>query len=91
MGPAGVTAAYLSQAGMSVLGLEKQAYPRYKVCGGGLSVRIDQLLDSDVKDVIEHTVYSIQFTYHGQEPFFIESSWADSVHGDAGPIRPCPG
>lgn len=75
MGPAGATVAYqLSQAGMSVLGLEKQAHPRYKVCGGGLSVRIDQLLDSDVKDVIEHTVYSIQFTYHGQEPFFIESS-----------------
>ncbi|MFQ5931734.1 MAG: geranylgeranyl reductase family protein [Nitrospiraceae bacterium] len=75
MGPAGATAAYqLSQAGMSVLGLEKQAHPRYKVCGGGLSVRIDQLLDSDFRDVIEHTVYGIQFTYHGEEPFFIESS-----------------
>ena len=69
MGPAGATAAYqLSRAGMSVLGLEKQAHPRYKVCGGGLSVRIDQLLDSDFKDVIEHTVSGIQFTYHGEEP-----------------------
>ncbi len=69
MGPAGATAAYLSQAGRSVLRLEKQAHPRYKVCGGGLSVRIDQLVDSDVNDFIEHTVYGIQFTYHCEEPF----------------------
>ena len=74
LGPAGATAAYeLSRAGMSVLGLEKQMHPRYKVCGGGLSVRIDQILDSDFKAVVEHTVYGIQFTYGGQEPFFIES------------------
>lgn len=74
MGPAGATAAYeLSRAGMSVLGLEKQMHPRYKVCGGGLSVRIDQILESDFKAVVEHTVYGIQFTYGGQEPFFIES------------------
>lgn len=74
MGPAGATAAYeLSRAGMSVLGLEKQMHPRYKVCGGGLSVRIDQILESDFKAVVEHTVYGIQFTYGGEEPFLIES------------------
>ncbi|HKW86767.1 MAG TPA: geranylgeranyl reductase family protein [Nitrospiraceae bacterium] len=75
MGPAGATAAYeLSRAGMAVLGLDKQTHPRYKVCGGGLSVRIDQILESDFKAVVEHTIYGIQFTYHGQEPFLIESS-----------------
>ena len=74
MGPAGATAAYeLSRAGLSVLGLDKQRHPRYKVCGGGLSVRIDQILDPDFKDVVEHTVNGIQFTYHGEEPFLIES------------------
>ena len=74
MGPAGATAAYeLSRAGLSVLGLEKQKHPRYKVCGGGLSVRIDQILDPDFKAVVEHTVNGIQFTYHGEEPFLIES------------------
>ena len=74
LGPAGATAAYeLSRAGMSVLGLEKQMHPRYKVCGGGLSVRIDQILESDFKAVVEHTVYGIQFTYGGEEPFLIES------------------
>ncbi|MGH7207438.1 MAG: geranylgeranyl reductase family protein [Nitrospiraceae bacterium] len=75
MGPAGATAAYeLSRAGMAVLGLDKQAHPRYKVCGGGLSVRIDQILDSDFKAVVEHTIYGVQFTYRGEKPFLIESS-----------------
>ena len=42
MGPAGATAAYqLSRAGLSVLGLDKATHPRYKACGGGLSVRIE--------------------------------------------------
>ncbi|MEW6544460.1 MAG: geranylgeranyl reductase family protein [Nitrospirota bacterium] len=75
MGPAGATAAYeLSRAGMAVLGIEKQAHPRYKVCGGGLSVRIDNILDADFKSVVEHTVYGVQFTYGGQDSFLIESA-----------------
>ncbi|HET7009451.1 MAG TPA: NAD(P)/FAD-dependent oxidoreductase [Anaerolineales bacterium] len=38
-GPAGATAAYfLSQAGGRVLVVEKARLPRYKACGGGLSV-----------------------------------------------------
>src|SRR5438128_384626 len=74
MGPAGATAAYeLSRAGMAVLALDKQAHPRYKVCGGGLSVRIDRLLDPAFKSVVEHTVYGVQFSYRGEESFFIES------------------
>ena len=69
MAPAGATAAYeLSRAGMAVLGLDKQAHPRYKVCGGGLSVRIDKILESDFKAVVEHTIYGVQFTYRGEEP-----------------------
>ena len=75
MGPAGATAAYeLSRAGLSVLGLEKQRHPRYKVCGGGLSVRIDRILDADFKAVVEHTVNGVQFTYLGEEPLVIESA-----------------
>lgn len=74
MGPAGATAAYeLSRAGMSVLALDKQAHPRYKACGGGLSVRIDNILDAEFKSVVEHTVYGVQFTYGGKEPFLIQS------------------
>src|SRR5438132_12031053 len=79
LGPAGATAAYeLSRAGMSVLGLEEQMHPRYKVCGGGLSARPDRILDSDFKAVVEHTVHGIQVTYGGQEPFFIEAPRPDA-------------
>ena len=75
MGPAGATAAYqLSKAGLSVLGLEKATHPRYKVCGGGLSARIDRILEEDYKSVVEHTVYGIQFSYRGADPFFLDSS-----------------
>jgi geranylgeranyl reductase family protein len=75
MGPAGATAAYqLSKAGLSVLGLDKATHPRYKVCGGGLSARIDRILEEDYKSVVEHTVYGIQFSYRGADPFFLDSS-----------------
>lgn len=75
MGPAGSTAAYeLSRGGLAVLGLEKKSHPRYKVCGGGLSARIDHILDPDYKTVVEHTIYGVQFAYRGEDPFFIESS-----------------
>ena len=75
MGPGGATAAYqLSRAGLSVLGLDKATHPRYKVCGGGLSARIDRILDDDYKLVVEHTVYGVQFSYRGAYPFLIDSS-----------------
>ena len=74
-GPAGAVAAYeLSRAGLSVLALDKQRHPRYKVCGGGLSARIESILGHDFKPVVEHTVYGVQFAYRGQESFLIESS-----------------
>jgi geranylgeranyl reductase family protein len=75
MGPAGATAAYqLSRAGLSILGLDKAMHPRYKVCGGGLSARIDRILEDDYKSVVEHTIYGIQFSYRGADPFFLDSS-----------------
>jgi geranylgeranyl reductase family protein len=74
MGPAGAAAAYeLSRAGLSVLALDKQPHPRYKVCGGGLSARIESILDQNVGSLIEHTVYGVQFSYRGRESFLIES------------------
>lgn len=74
MGPAGASAAYkLSQHGLSVLAFDKQAHPRYKVCGGGLSARISRILPADFLSVIEETVHRVQFTYGAQESFLIES------------------
>ena len=75
MGPAGATAAYqLSRAGLSVLGFDKATHPRYKVCGGGLSARVDRILEDDYKSVVEHTIYGIQFSYRGADPFFLDST-----------------
>lgn len=58
-GPGGASAAYfLSAGGKSVLVLEKETLPRYKTCGGGLSIRFlqeqfpfsfDSVLSTDVK------------------------------------------
>ena len=75
MGPAGATAASaLSRGGLAVLGFDKEAHPRYKVCGGGLSARVAQLLDPGFRSVVEHSVNGVQFVYRGQDPILIESS-----------------
>jgi len=75
MGPAGATVAYqLSRAGLSVLAIEKETHPRYKVCGGGLSARIDRILEDDYKSVVEHTIYGIQFSYRGADPLSLDCS-----------------
>ncbi len=74
MGPAGSSAAFeLSQAGLSVLGLEKQTHPRYKVCGGALSARIDHILPPDYTEVVEESVHRLQFSYSPKESYFVES------------------
>lgn len=74
MGPAGASTAHeLSRAGLSVLGLEKQTHPRYKVCGGALSARIDHILPHDYKEVVEESVHRLQFSYSPEESYFVES------------------
>ena len=74
MGPGGATTAtHLACAGFSVLGLEGKAHPRYKVCGGGLSARIDHVLDSDYRSVVEDTIQRVRFQFAGAEAFEIVS------------------
>lgn len=75
LGPAGAAAAYeCSRSGLKVLALDKGVHPRYKVCGGGLSARIDQLLGGAFQSVIEHIIYGVRFACAGADPFTIESS-----------------
>jgi geranylgeranyl reductase family protein len=62
-GPAGSIAAYeLAVKGINVLILEKAAFPRYKVCGGGLTHKIVNALPFDVNEVVEATIHSIRFS-----------------------------
>jgi geranylgeranyl reductase family protein len=61
-GPAGGTAAYfLSQAGRRVLVLEKELLPRYKACGGGVSVHVLEQFPFSFETVIESKVRAISY------------------------------
>lgn len=64
LGPAGSTAARsLARAGMRVLGIDKERFPRYKSCGGCISTKIGRSLDFDISGAIEETVRGATFTY----------------------------
>ncbi|MBG93036.1 MAG: hypothetical protein CL792_03550 [Chloroflexi bacterium] len=57
-GPAGSTAAReISSLGWNVLLLDKSRFPRDKPCGGGVTIRTDELLPFSLDPVIEDVVY----------------------------------
>lgn len=64
-GPAGSLAAYiLASKGIQVTLLEKTLFPRYKVCGGGLTHKILKEIPFDLSPVIESTIHSFRFSHH---------------------------
>ncbi len=67
-GPAGSTAAYfLAEAGRRVLVLEKEHLPRYKTCGGALSLRfLRETFPFSFDPIIKHDVTTISYIYRGQ-------------------------
>jgi len=74
-GPAGSTAARECAArGLSVLLLEKAAFPRDKPCGGGVSVRAARLLPFDLSPVVERTAYGVRFSLRQSRGFVCSSS-----------------
>jgi flavin-dependent dehydrogenase len=68
-GPGGATAAYfLGEAGKRVLVLEKETLPRFKPCGGGLSLRmLDQVFPFSFEPVIEARVRMATFALGPRE------------------------
>lgn len=77
-GPAGSTAAReLAAAGARVLILDKETFPRYKACGGGIPLRTEKLLPFPIDGVIEDSVSRLEvanfgkmrFVRHSGEPF----------------------
>jgi len=73
-GPGGSTASRLcAEAGLKTLVIEKERFPRYKPCGGCLSIKTVRLLGFDLSPVIENTIYGAKFTYCSKDPFVIES------------------
>ncbi len=66
-GPAGATAAYvLTGAGKHVLVVEKESLPRYKPCGGGLSLDfLKTIFPFSFDDVIDQRIERIHYHYDG--------------------------
>lgn len=67
-GPGGATAAYfLGEAGQRVLVLEKETLPRYKACGGGLSIGLLEQFPFSFDPVVESRVKTISYVLGQRE------------------------
>jgi menaquinone-9 beta-reductase len=63
-GPAGSSLAYfLGKAGFKVILIDKDKFPRNKVCAGGLPVKISRVLPFDISSIIEKDIYEVTLTY----------------------------
>lgn len=68
-GPAGGSAAYhLAKLGHHVLVLEKEALPRYKPCGGGVSPQVAEWFDFDFSPAISLKTSQLRFTWNLADP-----------------------
>jgi geranylgeranyl reductase family protein len=74
-GPAGAMAAYeLLRSGVEVLVLDKETFPRYKPCGGGLSVKVDRILPFPIGEVVENVIHGVRLTYRGEREILLTSN-----------------
>lgn len=72
-GPAGSTVArILADKSRDVLLIDKESFPRHKVCGGGIPKRTKTLLDFDYSEVVEGVVNSV----------ILSGGWAKSLQID---------
>ncbi len=73
-GPGGASASrFCASRGLRTLLLEKERLPRYKPCGGCLSLKTIRLLEFDINPVIENTINEAKFTYRLKKSFSIKS------------------
>ncbi len=67
-GPAGCYLAYLlAKTGLSVALVDKSAFPREKVCGGGLSRKTVDLLEFDIGPVAHKRITGAYLTFKNQQ------------------------
>lgn len=72
-GPSGAIAAYqLAERGYQVLILEKDFFPRYKPCGGGLTYRALDLIPFSIDEVIERRIHKFRFSHRFSKQFVKE-------------------
>ncbi|MEW6173672.1 MAG: geranylgeranyl reductase family protein [Bacillota bacterium] len=71
-GPAGAFLAYLlARAKISVLLLEKERLPRYKLCAGGVSPKACRFVDFSLEPVIEDEISTVVLTHNQTRPITI--------------------
>lgn len=69
-GPAGSSLAYfLAASGFKVILIDKERFPRKKVCAGGLPSKILKVLPFDISPVIEKDISEVSLTYKLRESF----------------------
>jgi len=70
-GPSGSLLGYfLSLNNIKTLIIEKEEFPREKICAGGLQHRAVVLLPYDIDKVIEKTIYGINFSFKTKDIFY---------------------
>lgn len=63
-GPAGSFLGYhLSKNGYEAIIIEKEVFPRKKLCAGGLPVKVLDVLPFDIYPVLENEVYQVNLSY----------------------------
>jgi len=69
-GPSGSLLGYLlSREGINTLIIEKQEFPRHKICAGGLQHRTLALIPFDVKNILHRSLNGVLFSYRGRDEF----------------------
>ena len=69
-GPAGSTLAYrLAILGFDVVLIDKEWFPRKKVCAGGLPARALEILPFDISSVIEKQIFQVNLNYKLRDNF----------------------
>lgn len=70
-GPAGASCARKAALhGLDVVLLEKSIHPRDKLCGGGLTPRVKDLVDFDISGVIERDIHAVRLiSPSGRRPY----------------------
>jgi flavin-dependent dehydrogenase len=70
-GPSGSLLGYLlSKKNINTLILEKEVFPRYKVCAGGIQWKALQFLPYDISEIIEKKIYGIYFARRLKDIFY---------------------
>ncbi|MHB1347986.1 MAG: FAD-dependent monooxygenase [Candidatus Humimicrobiaceae bacterium] len=70
-GPSGSLLGYLlSEKNISTLVLEKEFFPRYKVCAGGIQWKALELFPYDINEIIEKKIFGVYFARRLKDIFY---------------------